>query len=66
MRKILFDNEDFNFWLNKKADEILSKEKDDHISNKEALILILKSQAYHVSYMDGEIEDGTFDLTKIK
>lgn len=67
MKKILFDNEGFNSWLDKKAEGILSKEKGDSISNKEALILILKSQADHASCMSNKIEKNeTSDLVKIK
>jgi hypothetical protein len=54
MEKFLFDNENFDLWLTEKVDEILSKDKNDSITNKEAVILILKSQADHIKRMNDE------------
>lgn len=44
MKTYAFNNEDFDTWLNEKTLEIISKDLNGPISNRDCLVLILKSQ----------------------
>lgn len=44
MKTYAFNNESFDTWLNEKTLEIISKDLNEPISNRDCLVLILKSQ----------------------
>ncbi len=52
----VFNNEIFDSWLNKKADEILSKVNREMITTEEMIVLILKAQTNHFSHMDHDLK----------
>ena len=54
MEKIMFGNEMFDHWLNKKSYEILEKVEKEAITTEEMLILSLKAQTNHFYHMDQE------------
>lgn len=56
MGRAVFNNHIFENWLDKKADDILSKVDREKISTEEMIILILKAQTKHFDHMDLEIK----------
>jgi hypothetical protein len=56
MGAFVFNNEIFDSWLNKKADEILSKVNREMITTEEMIVLILKAQTNHFSHMDHDLK----------
>jgi hypothetical protein len=56
MGAYVFNNEIFDSWLNKKADEILSKVNREMITTEEMIVLILKAQTNHFSHMDHDLK----------
>lgn len=62
MGAIVFNNEIFDSWLNKKSDEILSKVDREKISTEEMIILVLKAQTNHFHHMDVDMKKGLSDI----
>lgn len=62
MGAIVFNNEIFDSWLNKKSDEILSKVDREKISTEEMIILVLKVQTNHFHHMDVDMKKGLSDI----
>ena len=58
MGAFVFNNEIFDSWLNKKADEILSKVNREMITTEEMIVLILKAQTNHFSHMDHDLKEA--------
>ncbi|MGZ3787597.1 MAG: hypothetical protein ACXVLQ_03700 [Bacteriovorax sp.] len=52
----MFNNQIFDSWLNRKADEILSKVNRETITTEEMIVLILKAQTNHFHHMDEEMK----------
>lgn len=57
MGAIVFDNKIFDEWLDKKAQDILSKVDRERITTQEMIILVLKAQTNHFHHMDLENRD---------
>ena len=57
MGAIVFENQLFDHWLNKKSQDILSKMDKEQITTEEMLILTLKAQTNHFHHMDVEFRD---------
>lgn len=62
MKEYVFNNENFDNWLNKKSDEILYKVERESISNKEILILLLKARTATFHQIDIDFKKGITDL----
>lgn len=62
MGAIVFNNEIFDSWLNKKSDEILSKVDREKISTEEMIVLVLKAQTNHFYHMDIDMKKGLSDI----
>lgn len=62
MGAIVFNNEIFDSWLNKKSDEILSKVDREKISTEEMIVLVLKAQTNHFHHMDVDMKKGLSDI----
>jgi hypothetical protein len=62
MGAVVFNNEIFDSWLNKKSDEILSKVDREKISTEEMIILVLKAQTNHFHHMDVDMKKGLSDI----
>ena len=58
MGAYVFNNEIFDSWLNKKADDILSKVNREMITTEEMIVLILKAQTNHFSHMDHDLKEA--------
>lgn len=58
----MFNNEIFDSWLNKKADDILSKVDREVISTEEMIILVLKAQTNHFHHADIDMKKGLATL----
>lgn len=56
MGQVVFNNQIFENWLDKKSDEILSKVDRQKITTEEMIVLILKAQTNHFDHMDLEIK----------
>ena len=54
MGEYVFDNQLFDEWLDKKAQEILSKVDRATITTEEMIMLVLKAQTNHFHHMDVE------------
>jgi amino acid permease len=62
MEAIVFNNEIFDSWLNKKSDEILSKVDREKISTEEMIVLVLKAQTNHFHHMDVDMKKGLSNI----
>ncbi|MDD4973393.1 MAG: hypothetical protein PHY93_03535 [Bacteriovorax sp.] len=58
MGAVVFNNEIFDSWLNKKAEQILGKVDREAISTEEMIVLILKAQTNHFYHMDLDLKTG--------
>lgn len=63
MGAYVFNNQIFDGWLNKKAEEILSKVNRETITTEEMIVLILKAQTNHFYHMDQETKE---DMTSLR
>jgi hypothetical protein len=54
---IVFENQLFDHWLNKKSQDILSKMDKEQVTTEDMLILTLKAQTNHFHHMDVEFRD---------
>ena len=72
MGGVLFENQLFDHWLNKKSQDILSKMDKEQVTTEDMLILTLKAQTNHFHHMDVEFRDEfkkidyRFDLIDVK
>jgi hypothetical protein len=57
MGGVLFENQLFDHWLNKKSQDILSKMDKEQVTTEDMLILTLKAQTNHFHHMDVEFRD---------
>lgn len=57
MGVIVFENQLFDHWLNKKSQDILSKMDKEQVTTEDMLILTLKAQTNHFHHMDIEFRD---------
>jgi hypothetical protein len=68
MGGVVFENQLFDHWLNKKSQDILSKMDKEQVTTEDMLILTLKAQTNHFHHMDVEFRnefkriDYRFDL----
>lgn len=58
----VFNNEIFDNWLNRKAEQILNKVDRETISTEEMIILILKAQTNHFFHIDQDLRNGISGL----
>lgn len=59
----MFNNQIFDGWLDRKAEEILSKVNREAITTEEMIVLILKAQTNHFYHMDQETKQ---DMTNLR
>lgn len=57
MGGIVFENQLFDHWLNKKSQDILSKMDKEQVTTEDMLILTLKAQTNHFHHMDVEFRE---------
>lgn len=57
MGDVVFENQLFDHWLNKKSQDILSKMDKEQVTTEDMLILTLKAQTNHFHHMDVEFRD---------
>ena len=57
MGAIVFENQLFDHWLNKKSQDILTKMDKEQVTTEDMLILTLKAQTNHFHHMDVEFRD---------
>jgi hypothetical protein len=57
MGDIVFENQLFDHWLNKKSQDILTKMDKEQVSTEDMLILALKAQTNHFHHMDIEFRN---------
>ncbi len=57
MRGVVFENQLFDHWLNKKSQDILSKMDKEQVTTEDMLILTLKAQTNHFHHMDVEFRE---------
>jgi SMC interacting uncharacterized protein involved in chromosome segregation len=57
MGGIVFENQLFDHWLNKKSQDILDKIDKEQVTTEEMLILTLKAHTNHFHHMDIEFRD---------
>jgi hypothetical protein len=57
MGAIVFENQLFDHWLNKKSQDILSKMDKEQVTTEDMLILTLKALTNHFHHMDVEFRD---------
>lgn len=58
----VFNNEIFDNWLNRKAEQILNKVDREAISTEEMIILILKAQTNHFFHIDHDLRSDIKSL----
>lgn len=63
MGAYVFNNQIFDGWLDRKAEEILSKVNREAITTEEMIVLILKAQTNHFYHMDQETKQ---DMTNLR
>ena len=57
MGDVVFENQLFDHWLNKKSQDILTKMDKEQVTTEDMLILTLKAQTNHFHHMDVEFRD---------
>ncbi len=57
MGAVVFENQLFDHWLNKKSQDILAKMDKEQVTTEDMLILTLKAQTNHFHHMDVEFRD---------
>lgn len=57
MGAVMFENQLFDHWLNKKSQDILSKMDKEQVTTEDMLILTLKAQTNHFHHMDVEFRE---------
>ncbi|MGZ3789897.1 MAG: hypothetical protein ACXVLQ_15265 [Bacteriovorax sp.] len=57
MGDVVFENQLFDHWLNKKSQDILTKMDKEQVTTEDMLILTLKAQTNHFHHMDEDLND---------
>lgn len=57
MGALVFENQLFDHWLNKKSQDILAKMDKEQVTTEDMLILSLKAQTNHFHHMDVEFRE---------